>query len=514
MRTFGRLALSLWLGLFAFPGEAETPAQKATADYVAAQEKTLFGEFLELLRLPNHSSNQADIRANAAAIRALYESEGFAVTLLEAEGGPPSLLAELETPGAEETLVMYLHFDGQPVDPSRWATPPFSPTIRAGRLEDGADIVSLGDIEGPVPRDWRVYARSAGDDKGPVIAILYAVKALKAAGIPLSVNLKVFMEGAEEEGSPNLAAIVEKYRDKLASDFWIFADGPQDQRGNPRVVLGVRGSFGFQLTVYGPARGLHSGHYGNFSPNPSLLLAHLIASMRSPAGEVLIDGFYGEVREPGEAERALIAAIPDADALIMEDAGIAAREYPELRYEEALLQPALNVQSLYSGAPGGGSINMIDSRAIAAIGIRAVPDMTIPRTKEVIERHIEAQGYHIVREEPDLATRLAHPRIAKVVWGEGGYPAVRTTPDNAYVQRLITIMQEATGGETLVYPTLGGSLPLAHVVEPLNVPFAIVPIANQDNSQHAPNENIRIGHLLKGVEYFAAILAEIGREKD
>lgn len=513
MKPLATLFVALWAA-WAAPAAAQSPAREAAAGYLAAHEKALLGDFIELLRLPNHSSSEADIRANAAAIRALYEEQGFAVTLLKAGGGAPSILAELEAPGAEETLVMYLHYDGQPVDPVRWATPPFDPTIRAGRLEDGAAIVPFGEIKTPIPRDWRIYARSAGDDKGPVVAILYAVKALREAGIPLSVNLKVFMEGAEEEGSPNLAAIVEKHRDRLASDFWIFADGPQDQRGNPRVVLGVRGSFGFGLTVYGPVRGLHSGHYGNFAPNPSLRLAHLLASMRSEDGEVLIDGFYDQVREIGAAERELIAAIPEADAAIMEDAGIASREYPGVRYEEVLLKPALNVQSLNSGAPGGRSINMIDSRAIAAIGIRAVPDMTIPHTREVIERHIRAHGYHIVREDPDLETRLTYPRIAKVAWGEGGYPAVRTTPDNAYVRRLISIMQEATGGETLVYPTLGGSLPLAHIVEPLGVPFAIVPIANQDNSQHAPNENIRIGHLLRGVEVYAAILAEIGREED
>ncbi len=481
--------------------------------YVDGHKQNIVADLLGLLRLPNVAANPDDIVTNAKAIQVLYREAGFATEILEAGDGPVALLGEKRFPGAAKTITLYIHMDGQPVDESRWVTPPFSPVLRKGRLEDGAEILDLQNQGDNLNDDWRIYGRSASDDKAPVIALLHALKALESAGVTPSVNLKVLIEGAEEAGSPNLKDLIAKYEDELGSDFWLFLDGPQDQRGNPRVVLGVRGVTGFQLTLYGPSRGLHSGHYGNFAPNPALRLSHLLASMRDERGHVLIKGFYDEVRPEGRLEKELIAAIPDADQLVMEDAGIASHEYPELRYEETLLLPALNIQGLEAGGIGAKARNIIDSRAIAAMGIRLAPDMTLDKTRAVIEAHIENQGYLVIHDrEPSMEERLSHPKIARLDWSAAGYPAVRTDPANPYVQKLIRIMQEATNGGTIVYPTLGGSLPLAHVVLPLHVPFAILPIANQDNSQHGPNENIRLGHLFKGVQLYAAVLAQIGKD--
>ena len=412
--------------------------------------------------------------------------------------------------GASSTITIYIHYDGQPVDESRWATPAFEPVLRAGRLDDNAKIIDLETFEGDFLDEFRFYGRSASDDKAPIIALIYALDAMKAAGIQTSVNIKLFLEGEEEAGSPSLLSIVEKHKAKLGSDYWLFFDGPQDQRGNPRIVLGVRGSFGFGLTVYGPIRGLHSGHYGNFAPNPALRLAHLLSSMRDEDGNTLIEGFFDEVRAAGPLEKSLIDAIPSADALIMEDAGISARENPNLRYEETHLIPALNIRGLQAGGVGDKARNIIDSRAIASVGIRLVPDMTLEKTIEVVEAHIRSEGYYILYTEPTLEDRLAHPKIAKIDWSKAGYAAVRANADNPFVAKTIEIMQDLSGGETLIYPILGGSLPLAHIVLPLDVPFVVLPIANQDNSQHAPNENIRVGHLFKGIEIYAALLAGLG----
>ena len=153
-------------------------------------------------------------------------------------------------------------------------TPPFEPVLRAGRAEDGAPVIPWAEAKFPLPDEARIYARSSSDDKGPIVAMLAAIDALHAAKIPLSANLKFFLEGEEEAGSPNLARTLATHRDLLASDLWIFGDGPIDPRGLPRVSLGVRGVTGFRLTVYGPATSLHSGHYGNVAPNPGARLAH------------------------------------------------------------------------------------------------------------------------------------------------------------------------------------------------------------------------------------------------
>lgn len=501
----------------ALPAEADEVAEAAAVarEYRQANERQILADYLELLSLPNNGRDAINIRRNAEYISDLMRARGIATRLIEHDGAPPVIYGELDTPGATRTITFYIHYDGQPVFPENWATPPYEPAIRKGRLEDGAAVVEFADVTHPIDPDWRIYGRSASDDKAPIIGFLTALDAMQAADIKPSINMRFFFEGEEELGSPHLKAILEENRERLASDFWVFMDGPTDQRGNPRVVLGVRGSTGVNLTTYGPASGLHSGHYGNFAPNPAARLVRLIASMRDDDGRITIDGFYDDVARPDAASLALIDAIPEADEDIMNAVGIGGREHAGMRYEETILWPALNVQGIVAGGVEARARNVIVPTAKANLGFRLVPDQTLERLAEVVEAHIRGQGYHIVREDPDMATRLAHEKIIKVDW-RGGYPAVRTSPDNPIAARLIEIMQQVTagseGGEVLVYPTLGGSLPLAHITKTLNVPLVVLPIANQDNSQHAPNENIRIGYLWRGIEYYAAIMAGLGAE--
>jgi acetylornithine deacetylase/succinyl-diaminopimelate desuccinylase-like protein len=483
-------------------------AVAAARQFRQANEFKILSEFRELLRFPNNARKVEDMRKNATHIRQMMALRGIKTELLEIDGAPPAIYGERIQPGARLTLMMYIHYDGQPTDLSRWKSDPFEPVVRGGRLEDGAQVIDFDSLKDQtIDPDWRLYARSASDDKAPIAVMLAALDALDAAEITPSVNLKFFLDGEEERGSPNLDATIRKYKDKLGSDFWLFLDGPQDQRGNARVVLGVRGITGLDLTVYGPASGLHSGHYGNFSPNAIDRLARLLASMRDATGKVLIDGFYDAVEPPDAATMSLVEAIPNADAEIMRKIEVAGRESPDQRYEETILWPALNFRGIRSGGVGAAGRNVIEPSATAAIGVRMVPIQTLEGVRRVIEAHIRGRGYHIVDEEPDADTRLKHEKIALLDWREAGYPAVRTSPENPYAQRVIELMQAMTNNETFVYPILGGSLPLAHITSNLEVPLVLLPIANQDNSQHAPNENIRIGHLWRGIEIYAGILA-------
>ena len=484
-------------------------ARHAARAYWQAHDWQILDEFSELLALPNYGGNDADIRRNAAHITAMMFEVGIEMQIIET-GGAPALYGELKTPGATKTVVIYLHYDGQPIDPSLWVTPAFEPTVRDGALLDGAEVVDLDDRARAVGQDWRIYARSASDDKAPIIAIISALHAMKAAGLSPSVNLKFFFEGEEEMGSPFLEQTIINNTDLLASDFWLFLDGPQDQRGNPRVVLGVRGTYGVQMTVYGPISGLHSGHYGNFSPNPISRLAHIMASMRDEDGRILIDGFYDDVMEPSEATLALINDMPLADDDIMAALQIADHEHQRMRYEQALLWPALNFRGIQAGGVFAQSRNVIVPEATVSIGFRLVPNQTLEAVRNLVETHLRSLGYHILYDEPDRETRLKHSKIVRLLWSSAGYEAVRTVPDNPWAAALIEVMRQATDGDVLIYPTLGGSLPLAHITKNLNVPLAVLPIANQDNSQHAPNENIRLGHLFRGIELYAAIFAGLG----
>lgn len=490
------------------PPSAElTSAMAAARAHVAANEAAIVGELRELLALPNVASNAEDVARNADALVAMLERRGIAARVIETPGAPVNVYGELLAPGAARTLLFYAHFDGQPVEPlDAWVTPPFAPTLRQGRHEDGAAIIPWTRASYPLDDDARIYARSASDDKAPIVAMLAAIDAMRAGNQSISANLKFFLEGEEEAGSPNLARTLELHRDLLASDLWLFADGPIDPRGLPRVALGVRGITGFQLTVYGPAGSLHSGHYGNVAPNPAARLAHLIASMRAEDGRITIDGFAAD--QP--SREALALARDGFDTAGMLWGPQIAQTESGLSYGESILRPALNVTQLTYGGTGPQR-NAIDAQASAGFDIRLTPGITPARARELLEAHVRRQGYVLVDGSPTEAQRRANPRLARLEFGDLGYPSAAADLANPGVRRVVEVMRSATQGEVRVVPLIGGSLPIAPIGEVLQTPFVIVPIVNADNNQHSPNENIRMREFRRGVELYAALLAEGGR---
>ena len=499
--------LGAWLLAAGSAAADPAPAMTAAARHVGDHEQAIVAELRELLALPNVATNDGDIRANAALLVRMLEKRGIAARVLETPGAPVSVHGELATPGATRTLLFYAHFDGQPVGPeTAWLSPPFEPTLRAGRAEDAAAIVAWDAAQHPLPDDARIYARSASDDKGPIVAVLAAIDALRAARIPLSANLKFFLEGEEEAGSPNLARTLAENRNLLAADLWIFGDGPIDPRGLPRLSLGVRGVLGFRLTVYGPGTSLHSGHYGNVAPNPGARLAALIASMRAADGRILVEGL--EAPAPSAATLELARPAFDTPGMLA-SAGVGATE-SGLGYGESVLRPALNVtQLLYGGA--GGQRNAIDAEATAGFDLRLVPGMTVAQSRAAIEAHLRGQGYVLLDVPPTAEERVRHAKLARLDFGDDGYPAAMSDPAEPAVARVIEVMRAATGGEVRVAPLMGGSLPIAPIGEVLGAPFVIVPIVNADNNQHAPNENLRMREFRRGIELYAALLAEAGK---
>jgi acetylornithine deacetylase/succinyl-diaminopimelate desuccinylase-like protein len=482
------------------------PAIAAAARHVAAHESAIVAELRELLALPNVATSEPDIRANAELLKKMLGKRGIESKLLETPGAPVSVYGERKVPGAKRTLLFYAHFDGQPVGPeSAWKTPPFEPVLRAGRMEDGAATVAWEDARFPLADEARIYARSASDDKGPIVALLAAIDALDAAKIPLSANLKVFLEGEEEQGSPNLAKTLAAHRDALAADLWVFGDGPIDPRGLPRLALGARGVVGFRLAVYGPATSLHSGHYGNVAPNPGARLAALVASMRGSDGSITIEGLSAP--PPPAAARELAESAFDTPGMLAA-AGVGATE-SGLDYGESILRPSLNVtQLLYGGL--GAQRNAIDAEATAGFDLRLVPGMTVGAAREAIEAHVRKQGYVLLGAPPTAEERVKHPRLARFEWGDDGYPAAMSSPDDPGVARAMAVLREATAGEVRIAPLMGGSLPIAPIGEVLGAPFVIAPIVNADNNQHAPNENLRMKEFRRGIGLYAALLAEAG----
>jgi len=453
---------------------------------------------MDLLALPNLAREDVNIRRNAAAVSALLEKRGVKTRLLEVPGAPPVVFGEIDTPGATRTLVFYAHYDGQPLDPKEWASPPWQPVIRP--------LPASEKIDPPIDPEARIYARSASDDKAPLIAIATALDAIQAARIPMRSNIKFVFEGEEEAGSPHLAAIIRKYKDLLASDVWLICDGPVHQSRRQQIVFGARGVTELDLTLYGPIHELHSGHYGNWAPNPAMMLARLLASMKDDEGRVLIDHFYDGIEPLTETEKRAIAEAPDVDRDLMRELALGRTEGGSKKLVELINLPSLNVRGMSSARTGDKASNVIPATATATIDIRLVKGIDADTAAKRVLEHIRRQGYYIVETEPDAQTRMAHPRLARVVVDPGGYNASRTSMDLP-ISQLVLRTADSVGGPVVKLPTMGGSVPLFMIQEILHAPTISVPIANHDNNQHSFNENIRIRNLWDGIELMAAMLA-------
>jgi acetylornithine deacetylase/succinyl-diaminopimelate desuccinylase-like protein len=467
-------------------------------------------ELADFLAIPNVASDTANIRRNAEHLAGMMRKRGIAVRLLEEGGAPPVVCGEIEAPGARRTLLVYAHYDGQPVEPERWASDPWTPVLRSGRLEDGAASVPLTALPpGPDGDEWRLYGRGASDDKGTIVAFLTALDRLKAGGQPLSVNVKMVFEGEEEAGSPHLEAILTTHKDLFRADGMVLCDGPVHQTRRPQVVFGARGVVGLEMTVYGPHHALHSGHYGNWAPNPAAQLAGILASMRDGDGRILIPGYYDDVRPLDESDRQALAAIPRVEQDLLKEFELAWSEGGGARLEELVMRPALNVRGFMSGAVAEKAANAVPPEARASIDFRLVADQRPERVRELVEAHLRGLGWAVVREAPGAEMKRGTPRLVRLEW-ESGYPAYRSSLDAPFSRALVRALLPATGGSIVVMPALGGSIPMEMFDRVLGLPIALFPIANHDNNQHGPDENLRIRNLREGIALHAALLSALG----
>jgi acetylornithine deacetylase/succinyl-diaminopimelate desuccinylase-like protein len=378
--------------------------------------------------------------------------------------------------------------------------------MRSAALESGGALVSFPTAGQAINPEWRLYARSAADDKAGVVAILSAVDALRATDLTPTSNLKFIFEGEEEAGSPHLEEIIRLHRDLLAADAWLICDGPVHQSGKKLVVFGVRGDTNVDVTIYGAKRPLHSGHYGNWAPNPAFVLIQLLASMKDQRGRVTIARWYDDVEPLGQAEKDAIASAPDYDAELKTQLGLAATDNAGKSLLELITEPSLNINGISSGDVGALARNVIPTTASVVIDLRLVKGNDCNRQFNKLVAHIERQGFFVTEKEPTEAERSQHPRIAKVVQREGCYNAERTAMDLPISQAVVAAVR-ATAREAIVtLPTAGGSLPLSIITTNLRTVTITVPIANYDNNQHAENENIRMQNLWDGIETMAALM--------
>jgi acetylornithine deacetylase/succinyl-diaminopimelate desuccinylase-like protein len=485
------------------PALAQTPAQAAN-QYTTAHRSPLTQSFSSFLSIPNVAADPDGLHRNAGLLIHELQRRNVDARLLEIPDAPPVVYGRIDTPGAKHTIVFYAHYDGQPVTPSEWDIPtPFTPTLRT------------------VDGEQRIYARSAGDDKAAIFAQLTALEALRAANIPLHANIRFVWEGEEEAGSPHLEQILTANSALVHGDVFLICDGPVDQSGAQTVVFGARGDTHLAITVYGPHHGLHSGHYGNWAPNPALMLAQLLAGMKDANGHVLIPHFYDGIAPLSPTEKAALARAPVNDQMLMNAFWIGHTENAPAHLLSLINQPSLNINGLSSGATGAHAANVIPPTAAADLDLRLVVGIDWRVQQQRVVDYVRSRGYFIVDTEPTQQILTTHPRVAMIVRDQASYNAVRTPMDLPIAKLVIAAVQSAAtenasslkstssvrSSQVVLLPTMGGSVPLGAMERAAHTRTITVPIANYDDNQHAANENLRLQNLWDGTATMAALLA-------
>ena len=440
--------------------------------HIDGQRGAFFDRLVDYLRRPSISAHGEGIAETAEYIANVLRGIGLETRVIPTAGWPVVFAERCAQPG-KLTVLLYGHYDVQPPDPlDEWLSPPFEPTLRDGRL----------------------YARGVGDNKGQHFANILALEALLATRGALPCNVKVLLEGEEEIGSPQMAAVVRAERDALAADLVITSDGPVDDSGRSRILFGVRGVLSFELRAREANRDLHSGNWGGIAPNPLWTLVHLLATMKNARGDVTIPGFNDAVLPLTALEQAALDALPvDIDA-VMRSLDLERLDEPRERgyFERLSAWPTFTINGLHGGYAGPGSKTVLPHAAVAKCDIRLV----------------EAQSADDIFAKVEAHVRMHAPNVEVI--RQGSMEPSKTPLDSPHAQALRRGIVAAQHAEPLIVPALGGSLPDYVFTKILGIPAFGVPYANADESNHAPNENLEIERFYMGIKTGAAILAYLG----
>ncbi len=474
------------------------------ASLLKSQVKHSIDELREFIAIPNDALNPSDIDQNIIWLTKKFNERGFNSSVLETDG-LPLFFAALPMQDEKPTILLYMHFDGQSVDPSKWEqSDPFEVVLKSGQ-GDSWQQEDFEQLEEDINYDWRLFGRSTSDDKGPIVMFLNAIDLLKKTNTELTFNIKVILDGQEEKGSAPLPAAVKQYRELLEADFLIIADGPMHASGNPTIVYGCRGITTMTLTTYGPIKPQHSGHYGNYAPNPGFQLAQLLSSMKDEEGKVIIDGYYDGI-DIDQPTMEILKSVPDNARQINDLLAVKTPEKVGGFYQEAMQYPSLNIRGLESGWVGDEARTIVPGSAIAELDLRLVPETDGARLKSLVRKHIGKQGYYITDKIPSKEMRLANDRIIRITEGTVT-DAFRTDLNNPYGLFLKDLLGSTFQKDVVQIRIHGGTVPIAPFINELKIPAFLVPMVNPDNNQHSPNENLKIGQIAYGIEAFHAMLS-------
>ena len=466
-------------------------------------------EFVEFLSYPNDANYESDIYKLMDWTENKFKSLDFKINRLDTET-IPLMLASKHISDDYKTVLIYMHLDGQPVDLSKWNQEnPFIPVYKL--KEDGKFVdydsnkLANIDYETLEERDIRIFARASSDAKGPVMMLIQAMKFMNSKNIDNKFNLKLIMDFEEEKGSPSLPDAVKKHSTILKSDALLIFDGPQHESDLPTLNFGNRGISSITLKTYGPVVPQHSGHFGNYAPNPVFRMSNILSSMKDENGIVKIKGYYDGITISDQVKKYL-DNVPDDEESMLNKMQFKKPESVGNSYQEAIQFPSLNVRGIRAGWVEDEVRTIVPSECIAEIDVRLVIESDGYRLHDLIKKHIEDLGYVVLDHEPSKEERMKYDKIVKFN-STVSYPAFRTDINSDLGNWLSETLTKTFGVEPVLRRTSGGSVPISPFVNVLNIPAVGVPTVNKDNNQHSPNENIKLINYIKGIESFVGILS-------
>jgi acetylornithine deacetylase/succinyl-diaminopimelate desuccinylase-like protein len=459
----------------------------------------------EFVSLPNVSANPEDMDKNFAWAQREFEQRGFTVQMLESSSIPVFFAERASSKKKSKTMLFYLHIDGQPANAESWdQKDPFIPVLKQPTGNGEFEQLDWSKLDGEIDPDWRIFGRAAADDKAPIMMMLTALELLDKQKAKLPYNIKIVIDGQEEAGSDGFLSTLDQYKATYAADYLIIMDGPAHPTNKPTLTFGCRGNARCSITTYGAKLPQHSGHYGNYAPNPVFTLSRILAGMKDENGRVTIDGYYDEVAMTEEV-KVMLAQVPDDNDAIRAGLKINASETVGNNYQEALQYPSLNVRHIETSWKGPGLKTIIPEIATAHIDVRLVMETDGETQIAKIKKHLVDEGYLVLDRDPTDQERLENPKIVKFL-GAAGMNAFRTDMNAPIGEMLRAALTKSFGEAPVSIRTMGGTVPIIPAIEALGVPAVILPLVNMDNNQHNPNENIRIGNISQGIKACMVIL--------
>jgi len=452
------------------------------------------------LQIPNASRDSINISANVLWCREVFDELGFVINYYEVSS-TPFLFASKLINNSLPTVLVYLQIDGVPVELSQWnQDSPYIPIVRNRKKE----IIDWNDFILDPKIDDKIFARSASDSKGPAVAFITALQVIKEKNIEIPFNVKVIMDFQEEISSPDLPKLVKMESSTLKADYLLIMDGSRFIDNKPTLTFGARGISKIELTIYGPKNPVHSGQYGNFIPNPVFEAARLISSLKDKDGIVSIPGWYGSVNI--EEDEFFLMEKNSIDPLeFAHSFGVADYEKVGKTYQESLQYPSLNIRGISAGWIGNNARTIIPDKVEMVFDIRLVPEMDGETAIGMVRDYLRKMKYRIIESEPSDRIRTRYSKLVKFS-SSIGYPAFQTPLNSPIGEWLNRAHMNALGNYPISIRRTGGSQPMAPFVKVLGLPAVSVRIPNPDNNIHGPNENIRVGNFLEGIQINLGIL--------